>query len=164
MSKSRPERLPREVVGHVAGACLCLHTQRAARALARLFDQALRPFDLTNGQFSLLMALNRPEPPTIGQVAPFLAMDRTSLTAALKPLERRGLVRVEPDEADRRSRRLLITPAGVQALREALPVWRKTHGALEAGLAAGMPALLRAGMTALSGAAEPARSTRGSRP
>ena len=67
--------------------------QRAARALARRFDAAFRPLGLTSGQFSLLMSLNRPEPPTMGAVAALLAMDRTTLTAALKPLERRGLVR-----------------------------------------------------------------------
>jgi DNA-binding MarR family transcriptional regulator len=160
MKKSSPEHLPRDVVSHVAGACLCLHTQRAARALARLFDQALSPFELTNGQFSLLMALNRPEPPTMGQVAPFLAMDRTSLTAALKPLERRGLLRIEPDESDRRSRLLIITPAGVQTLRAALPVWRKTHAELEAGMPAGMPDHLRAGMTAMSRVVHPMQAAR----
>ena len=34
--------------------CLCLHAQRAARALARRFDAAFRPLGLTSGQFSLL--------------------------------------------------------------------------------------------------------------
>ncbi|NJM83504.1 MAG: MarR family transcriptional regulator, partial [Tabrizicola sp.] len=92
MHESTPERLQIDIVRHVAGTCLCLHTQRAARALARLFDTALGPHGLTNGQFSLMMALNGAEPPTIGRLAEFLAMDRTSLTAALKPLERRGLV------------------------------------------------------------------------
>jgi DNA-binding MarR family transcriptional regulator len=58
-------------------------------------------FGLTNGQFSLLMSLNRPEPPTFAPVAELLAMDRTTLTAALKPLERRGLVRIEPHPKDR---------------------------------------------------------------
>ncbi len=81
----------------VRDSCLCLHVQRAARALARRFDEALRPVGLTSGQFSLLMALNRPAPPTIGSVAGLLAMDRTTLTAALKPLERRGLVTVTID-------------------------------------------------------------------
>lgn len=90
MSVSTPKSLDQKVVFHVAETCLCLHTQRAARALARAFDKALKPFDLSNGQFSLLMALNRPEPPKIGELAPFLAMDRTSLTAALK-------VSVRPD-------------------------------------------------------------------
>jgi hypothetical protein len=68
----------------VRDACLCLHVQRAARALARRFDEAFRPLNLTNGQFSLLMSLNRPQPPSIGSAASPLAMDRTTLTAALK--------------------------------------------------------------------------------
>src|SRR6478609_10724547 len=88
----------------VRDTCLCLHTQRAARALARRFDEALRPIGLTSGQFSLLMALNRPQPPAMGPVAQLLAMDRTTLTAALKPLERDGLVAVTVDPDDRRSR------------------------------------------------------------
>src|SRR5580698_6000188 len=85
---------------HVRDSCLCLHTQRAARALARRFDEALRPVGLTSGQFSLMMSLNRPHPPGISSVAALLAMDRTTLTAALKPLERRGLVEVTTDPAD----------------------------------------------------------------
>jgi hypothetical protein len=44
---------------------LCLHAQRATRALARRFDQVLRPLELTSGRFSLLMSLNRPRPPTL---------------------------------------------------------------------------------------------------
>src|SRR5690606_30297696 len=92
--------IPYETTLFVRDTCLCLHAQRAARALARRFDDALRPLGLTNGQFSLLMALNRPEPPPMGPVATVLAMDRTTLTAALKPLERRGLVAVEADPRD----------------------------------------------------------------
>ena len=101
-----------EITLLVRDNCLCLHLQRAARAVARRFDQAFRPLDLTNGQFSLLMSLNRPLPPTIGDVARLLAMDRTTLTANLKPLERRGLVEVAIDKADKRSRRLCLTPCG----------------------------------------------------
>lgn len=136
--------LDREIVVHVAQTCLCLHTQRAARALSRLFDNALRPFGLNNGQFSLLMALNRPEPPSIGELAPFLAMDRTSLTAALKPLERRGLVRIKPGKTDCRSRLVQITEEGVALLEAALPTWRETHARLDAALSDGAPDRLRA--------------------
>jgi len=78
----------------VRDTCLCLHLQRAARALARRFDDALRPLGMTSGQFSMMVALNRPVPPSIGSVASLLSMDRTTLTAALKPLQRRELVRV----------------------------------------------------------------------
>ena len=126
--------VPFEATLEVRDTCLCLQAQRAARALARRFDEALRPAGLTNQQFSLLMALNRPEPPTMAPVALLLAMDRTTLTAALKPLERRGLLRVEADPADRRSRRLGLTASGHAALLEALPVWKRTHADLEAGL------------------------------
>src|ERR1700683_996656 len=90
---NRP-KVPFETTLLVRDCCLCLHVQRAARALARRFDEALRPLDLTNGQFSLLMSLNRPKPPAMGAVASLLVMDRTTLTAALKPLERRGLATV----------------------------------------------------------------------
>lgn len=109
--------------------------QRAARALARRFDDALRPLGINQGQFSLLMSLNRPDPPTIGRVSAFLAMDRTTLTANLKPLEKRGLLRVTVDEEDRRSRRLSLTDAGRHLLREALPIWKKTHAAVDLLLA-----------------------------
>ena len=119
--------LPLAVTHEVRDRCLCLHLQRAARSVARRFDEALRPFHLTNGQFSLLMSLNRPEPPRITDLVPFLAMDRTTLTAALKPLERRGLVTVVSDETDRRTRRLVLTDAGIGLLRAAVPVWRSTH-------------------------------------
>src|SRR5436305_7921130 len=128
---STGELLPYEVTLKVRDTCLCLHLQRAARAVARRFDDALRPLGLTNGQFSLLMALNRPEPATIGSVAALLAMDRTTLTAALKPLERRSLVRVEIDPADRRSRRLSLTPAGHAVLIAAVPSWQREHTAMD---------------------------------
>jgi len=130
--------------------CLCLHAQRAARALARRFDDALRPLGLTNGQFSLLMALNRPEPPPMAPVAAVLAMDRTTLTAALKPLERRGLVSVEPDPRDRRGRLLRLTAEGRRLLTRAFPVWQDTHAKVDAELSAVDMAALRAGMLALA--------------
>ncbi len=143
---STPSDVPFATTLHVRDTCLCLHAQRAARALARRFDTALRPAGLTNGQFSLLMALNRPEPPPMGPVAALLAMDRTTLTAALKPLERRGLIAVETDPSDRRGRRLRLTEAGKAALRAALPIWERTHRAIEAGVgdAEGLCAMLRA--------------------
>jgi DNA-binding MarR family transcriptional regulator len=130
--KSDP--LPHATTLHVKQYCLCLAAQRAARALARRFDAAFAPFDLTNGQFSLMMALNRPEPPLMRDVAQLLAMDRTTLTAALKPLERRGLVRVAVDKADRRGRRLTLTAAGKRLLVKAYPVWEKTLSEVERAL------------------------------
>jgi DNA-binding MarR family transcriptional regulator len=123
--------VPYETTLFVRDHCLCLHTQRAARMLARRFDEALRPVGLTNGQFSLMMSLNRPEPASMGSVAPLLGMDRTTLTAALKPLERRGLVRVTVSAGDKRSRLLRLTDDGRSLLANALPIWRRTHAEID---------------------------------
>lgn len=118
----------------VRDTCLCLHAHRAARALARRFDVALKPAGITSGQFSLLMSLNRPEPPKLSSVAALLAMDRTTLTANLKPLERRRLVKMATDPTDGRVRLLRLTPAGRTVLTKALPIWRHLHAEIEAAL------------------------------
>ena len=127
--------LPITITQEVYGRCLCLNVHRAARALARRFDTALTPFGISHGQFSLMMSLNRPDAPRLGAAADFLAMDRTTLTANLKPLERRGLVEVRPDPDDRRSRRLYLTDAGRDLLKAAVPVWRATHDEVDTQLA-----------------------------
>src|SRR5689334_25428075 len=131
--------LPLSATHLVRDNCLCLHVQRAARGLARRFDDVFRPLGLTHGQFSLLMSLNRPQPPTIGSVAALLAMDRTTLTANLKPLERRGLLTVTTDSGDRRNRRLALTADGHTLLAAALPVWARTHAEIEAQLPGAAP-------------------------
>jgi DNA-binding MarR family transcriptional regulator len=146
---SRVASVPYETTLLVRDCCLCLHIQRAARALGRRFDEMLRPHGLTNGQFSLLMSLNRPKPAGMGSVASLLAMDRTTLTAALKPLERRGLVKITADPEDRRSRLLILTPNGMQLLSAALPVWEKTHRELETMLGGDEPARLRKNLQTL---------------
>jgi DNA-binding MarR family transcriptional regulator len=147
---SRVAKVPYEKTLLVRDCCLCLHVQRAARALARRFDEALRPFGLTNGQFSLMMSLNRPEPPGITAVASLLAMDRTTLTAALKPLERRGLVKVVADPHDRRGRLMILTPKGRNLLATAVPVWERTHLEVEGLLLDGDSDRLRNNLRALS--------------
>jgi DNA-binding MarR family transcriptional regulator len=134
---------------HVRDSCLCLHVQRAARALARRFDEALRPLGLTQGQFSLLMSLNRPQPPRIGDVAALLAMDRTTLTANLKPLERQGLVKVKADKTDKRSRRITLTAPGRALLAAAAPVWKRAHAETERLLTATSADDLRAALREL---------------
>jgi DNA-binding MarR family transcriptional regulator len=144
---SDPNPLPYETTLEIRDRCLCLHVQRAARRLARRFDEALRPFGLTSGQFSLLMSLNRPEPPLIGDVASLLGMDRTTLTAALKPAERAGWLSVIEDAKDRRGRRLVLLPEGKRLIARAVPVWRSVHDELDADLAD--PAQLRRDLNAL---------------
>jgi DNA-binding MarR family transcriptional regulator len=86
----------------------------------------------------------------MGPVASLLGMDRTTLTAALKPLQRRGLVKVARDPADLRSRILLLTPKGHELLLHAVPAWERTHQKIDQLLPKQGPDQLRKGLAALS--------------
>lgn len=147
---SNLESVSFEMTRHVYGHCLCFAAQRAARMLARRFDLALKPVGLTSGQFSLMMALNRDKPAPLGQIASLLAMDRTTLTANLKPLDRRGLLERTSDPEDRRGRWLALSGEGRRHLAVALPIWVATHQAIDAELAAVGAEGLRAGLAVLA--------------
>jgi DNA-binding MarR family transcriptional regulator len=141
----------------VRDTCLCLHVQRAARALARRFDIALKPAGLTNGQFSLMMSLNRPDMPgvpkaTMGSVAELLGVDRTTLTAAARVLFDRGLITIEAEADDRRSKVLKLTPEGRQVLAQAVPIWTRVHGEIERSLGEDEVKRLRRDLQVLSAA------------
>ena len=119
----------------ISATCLCTNVQRAARSIGRRFDQAFRPLKLTNWQFTLMVALFRPEAPTINLVAQELSTDRTTITANLKPLERRGLVSSASDEADRRVRRVALTEDGRRLLQDAYVIWKRVQQTVECDLA-----------------------------
>jgi hypothetical protein len=87
----------------IGDECMGLHVRRAARRITRMYDEALSAVDLTIGQFSLLTVLAGQERWAMQPLADVLGTDRSSLTAMLKPLERRELVTSEVDESDRRS-------------------------------------------------------------
>jgi DNA-binding MarR family transcriptional regulator len=155
---TRRPPVPRETTLLIRDRCLCLHVQRAARVLARLFDDAFRGLGLTHGQFSLLNALNRPSPPGMGDVARLLSMDLTTLSANVKPLERAGWLEVRVDETDKRARQLALTAAGQELLARAVPIWKRTHRRLERELAD--PERLRGELLALA----PISATRAGQP
>jgi len=126
--------VPIETVHEIRDHCLCLATQRAARLLARRFDQLFAPLGLTNGQFSMMVALSGAWRPRLGELAEFLGMDSTTMTAAVKTLEKRGLVLLQADKADARVRRPALTEAGREVVARAVPLWREEHAKLQAGL------------------------------
>jgi DNA-binding MarR family transcriptional regulator len=129
-----PASLSVETVHEIRDRCLCLATQRAARRLARRFDRLFAPLGLTNGQFSMLVALSGTWMPRLGELAEFLGMDPTTMTAAVRTLERRGLVTLQADEADARARRPSLTEKGRDVVARAVPLWREEHARLQAEL------------------------------
>lgn len=111
----------------VYASCVCLGVQRAARGVARRYDEALRPAGLTSGQFTILSSLLRDEPTPIGSLAELLGLDRTTLNRNLRPLESENLVETVPDPEDARVRRICLTSVGRKRLETAIPLWRKVQ-------------------------------------
>lgn len=114
----------------IGAACNCLALRRAARGIARRYDEAFKPLDLNNGQFSMLAAIAGLQPAGIQRLGEMLGMDRTTVTAALKPLQRRGLVEVEVAEDDQRGRAVRLTRAGTKLLDRAIPLWEAAQQAV----------------------------------
>jgi len=73
-------------------------------------------------QYTVLVVIALSEQETVMHLAEMLAMDRSALARALKPLETQGLIIVEPGR-DRRTRLVRLTEQGRQALIETHPYW-----------------------------------------
>ncbi|MBX6424969.1 MAG: winged helix-turn-helix transcriptional regulator [Variibacter sp.] len=114
-------------------ACLCFAARRAARTITRAYDHELRRHGLRATQFTLLAALELNGPQTIGDLADFLAVDRTTLTRNLAVAEEQGFVFTRPGE-DARARIVAIAPKGQAALKQAFPTWKKVQTALVEGI------------------------------
>jgi DNA-binding MarR family transcriptional regulator len=134
----------------IAATCLCLGLRRAARAVSRRFDEGLRPLNLNNGQFSMLTVIAGLQPVGMQALAEHLAMDRTTVTAGLKPLQRRGLIEVEVSESDSRSREARLTTIGKALLAKAMPLWQGVQEEVGAALPASDATRLHRHLVALS--------------
>jgi DNA-binding MarR family transcriptional regulator len=120
----------REPVQDIDGLCNCLAARKASRYLTAAYDQALAPANLRATQFSILYKLAKNGPMTIGELASVMAMDRTTLSSNLKPLEREGLLGMVPGE-DRRVKKVVISDAGFARYREAFPLWQAVQDEFE---------------------------------
>lgn len=103
--------------------CLCLAARNHAQRLTRLFDENLRPFELTINQYSLLTALILGGPTTVSEMADRLGVERTTLTRNLALVSARQLVAINPGE-DARERVITLTPKGWAVAEAALPAWK----------------------------------------
>jgi DNA-binding MarR family transcriptional regulator len=113
------------------GRCHNTALRKAVRRVSQIYDAALAPCGLRSTQRSILVHIARAGCPSIGALAQALVLDRSALTRNLKPLERDGLVASVPDEADRRSRRVRLTSAGLRRLRESASLWQDAQDRFE---------------------------------
>lgn len=123
---------------HPYAACLCLASRRLARVVTQAYDQALAETGLKITQFSVLSALDytRGKPVPLAAVAQALDMEPSSLTRALNPLVRDGLVELSRGN-DRRQRWGQLTQAGLTRLDAARSCWRQAQDAAASRLGLG---------------------------
>jgi DNA-binding MarR family transcriptional regulator len=108
-------------------ACNCAALRQAARRVTRLYDEALAPMGLGVNQYSILARLGRVGPSTIQDLARLLVMDRSTLGHLLRPLAKRGLVRLRVSDQDGRSRVAALTPAGRGLVANGRPLWARAQ-------------------------------------
>src|ERR1700748_1109468 len=125
IEKSPPDYLPK------AEDCNCFAVRSAARHVTQFYDQFLAPIGLRTTQFSILAKLKRRGPLTINALAEDMVMDRTTLGRNVLPLERDGLISIEPTASDRRAKELRLTKAGEKRLQAALKGWSQAQARFE---------------------------------
>jgi DNA-binding MarR family transcriptional regulator len=130
--------------------CNCFAVRSAARHVTQLYDQFLAPSGLRATQYSILSRLKRLGPLTINELAEEMVMDRTTLGRNILPLERDGLVRIEPTPADRRAKEIRLTAAGEKRLETARKGWSAAQARFETTFGAKRAADLRATLRAVA--------------
>jgi DNA-binding MarR family transcriptional regulator len=123
-------------MGHMTapGDCNATALRKAARRLTQLYDDAFAACGLRATQYAILSELGRrgEGPPTMGELAHALVLDRSALGHALRPLERDGLIALDADDDDARRRHVVLTRAGQAKLRAARARWELAQAHFEA--------------------------------
>src|SRR5262245_32739935 len=107
--------------------CTCLRLRKVTRRMSQIYERFLEAADLTGPQFSILGSVHRRPNIAPSELAELLATDPTTLTRNLRPLERRGLLKIVNDPSDRRRRAVALTREGRASLQKALPQWRRAQ-------------------------------------
>lgn len=116
-------------LNQVGALCTCFNLRKASRVVTQFYDRQLEPSGLLVTQFTILVAIALLRSGTINELAQGLAMDRTTLTRNLKPLEREGSIKIESGQ-DRRTRVVCLTQAGQASLNKALPLWEQAQASI----------------------------------
>ncbi len=103
--------------------CACSRLRRASRAMTQHFERHFRGSGLRATQFTVLSTIAQTGPQPITRLADVLALERTAVGRAVRPLAERGLLEIGAG-GDLRERVVAITEAGRTTLHETLPRWK----------------------------------------
>lgn len=133
-------------------ACACANLRRTARVVTQLYETELQGTGLRVTQLTLLHALEQMGAASQGALGRLLALDATTLSRSLPPLERAGWIRAAAGQ-DRREVRWSLTPAGRRRLASALPAWERAQERLRTALPARYWRMLTEDLAAVGAAA-----------
>src|SRR4051812_20185618 len=89
--------------------CTHLKLKQTSRLVARHYEAHVAPTGLRNMQYSLLSHVVKLGPLRAGELATAMKLDASTLSRNLQPLIERGLLRLDPDPHDQRSRVVSVT-------------------------------------------------------
>lgn len=115
---------------HSESPCIVAALRAATRRLTQLYDEAMAPTGLRVTQFNILAELERrsADPPTVGELAEILIMERSALGQTLRPLVRDGFIDLGRDKRDGRRRPIKLTRKGKDKVLSGRPHWADAHG------------------------------------
>jgi DNA-binding MarR family transcriptional regulator len=107
--------------------CNCLAVRQAARYITQFYDRYLATAGLRTTQYGVLSRLKRQGPMSINTLAAELVVDRTTLGRNIRPLERDGLIAIESDPTDGRTKIVRLTKAGDARYQRAQKRWAEAQ-------------------------------------
>ena len=122
----------KEVIADIGNTCVLMRTRLISRVITGIYDEKLRPFGIGSAQFALLVVIYQIEPATRAKIGRFHHQDRSTLTRNLKVILSEGWVEEIQDQADGRSRSILLTKAGIDLLLKAEPAWQAAQSQAKA--------------------------------
>jgi DNA-binding MarR family transcriptional regulator len=108
-------------------ACVAGRTHQIARVVSAQYDAALKDYDLTANQLTLMCIVTLMQPVRPRDMLPYLKMEQSTLSRSLDRLVQRGWLKRESDGDDHRSVYMAMTSQGAAKLHEARTGWDKAQ-------------------------------------
>jgi len=118
---------PSAMIEEITRCCLLTRARRISRVITSIFDQELRPFEVSASQFSLLVLIARLESASRAEIARANHQERSTSTRNLNLLISQGWVEEIEEEKGGRRRPVTVSAAGRKLLAAAMPAWRSAQ-------------------------------------
>jgi DNA-binding MarR family transcriptional regulator len=118
------------------GDCAAFALRKAARAVTQRYDCALRRVSLRSTQFTILVAIAKKQPISVGALADLTVIDQTTMTRSLGLLSAQGLIEIT-ERSEQRHKLVTLTAPGRRQLARAVPLWRAAQKSLMSRVNAG---------------------------